>query len=215
MMSGRGRRRALLLATLLVGTATLVPSAAAHAQEGPYGSTTTEAPPEPNEVTCSLDITTGEAGSPGTAQVFSVQAGVTVRLLFDGAEVGSAEALGAPGTSSNVTIGFTVPEVDPGSYVVAAVGPSFAAECDGSLEVGAVAGENIVRPGTDPSGNVAGSGSGRVGPLPRTGVYIALLVVIALAALILGRILLAASRRRRRRLSRPTDLTATVGRHRS
>jgi hypothetical protein len=133
-----------------------------------------------------------------TATVSGVPAGELVRILFGGIEVGRAEAAPGPELFATLTIVFTVPDVRADSYLVVAVGDTFTAECEAAFLI--VAGETIERPGTV-GGNGNGSGGGG-GSLPRTGVYVGLLLAVAVALLLMGRALLEGSRRRRRRASR-------------
>ncbi len=170
-----------LAALLLVAT----PAAA----QDPYGPTSTDPPSVGSDVTCSLDLTAGDSGDPMTATVHDVPAGELVRLLFGGVEVGRVDAPGTdPDALTTVTIEFTIPSVPSGDYLVAAVGSTFTADCAAHFVVD-VGGETIERPG----------GSG---PLPSTGIYVGLLLAVALVCLLVGRSLLEASRRRRRAMLR-------------
>jgi len=201
---GTRRRLSVVASVLLVAGLVSAAPAAAQDQADPYGSTTTLAPPEEAEAGCTLSASTADQRATMTATVTEAPAGEVVRILFDGTEVGRAEALGPSGSKTTVVISFTVPPVEAGAYVVAAVGSTFSAECDASLEVGGVAGEVIDRPGgggPGQDGAVAGSGRDRIGPLPRTGAYFGLLLFLAIAAILLGRAALEASRRRERRLT--------------
>jgi hypothetical protein len=102
----------------------------------------------------------------------------------------------AQATSDAVaTITFQVPDVPPGSYRIVAVGPGFSVDCgsDGTFEVlGASAGTGA---------GAADGDQSRGGLLPRTGTEIALWVLAALAAVVVGRTLLSVSRRRRTRIA--------------
>ncbi|MGH9275785.1 MAG: hypothetical protein ACRDZU_14155 [Acidimicrobiales bacterium] len=182
---------------LTAGVAVLA-IAPAGAQQDPYGNTSTTAAPDSGLVpTCSFDLRTGSPGDTGELHVENVPFGGTVRVLIGGAEAGrataplAAQAAGAPvrfgGTAlpaqaraTTLDIPFTVPDLPPGQHTVTAVGVDFALTCDpGGLEV------------------LAASEKSRGGFLPRTGIYIALLLVIAIVLLIVGRRLVSASRRRR------------------
>jgi hypothetical protein len=175
----------------------LVGSAAAGGD--PYGSTTTEAPSSSVIATCALSAEAGQPGDSVSATVSGVPAGELVRILFGGIEVGRAEAAPGPELFTTVTIGFTVPDVRADTYLVVAVGDTFTAECEAAFLI--VAGEAIQRPGSvDADGN--GNSGGGGGSLPRTGIYVGLLLAVAVALLLMGRALLEGSRRRRRRASR-------------
>jgi hypothetical protein len=186
---------ALGLALLAVATAP-----AAGAQQDPYGSTTTTAPDNGRgdiEATCSLSIPEGRPGDTVTATVNGVFLGETVRIFFDDLQVGRTTAPGVAAAAASggvvfngaalpaqqavtsVQITFTVPPAQPGNHIVTAVGDTFTCFCnpDGVFRVLAA--------------------KGAKGALPRTGVYIALFLVVAAALLVLGRGLIAASRRRR------------------
>lgn len=166
---------------LAVGT----PSASAQ-DDDPYGSTTTTTEPTAPTPSCSLSVTQAEAGASVTATVFDVPLGATVRLLFGGVEVGQ----GTASDTTTVPIAFNVPVVDPGEYLVTAVGDTFAVAC--GPEVGGL---------FTVLADTIGTGGGG-GTLPRTGVYAALLVAVAVALLVVGRTALESSRRRQRRAAR-------------
>jgi hypothetical protein len=191
----------LAFATLGVALLMVVAAPAASGQDDPYGVTTTTSPDEAREVeaTCSLSVDEGRPGDRVTATVNGVFLGETVRIFFDSIEVGSAvapdvaaagagspvlfggTALPAQAAVTSVQITFTVPPAAPGTHVVTAVGDTFTCFCnpDGAFRVLAAKA-------------VAGKGT-----LPRTGVYLLLFLVAALALLVAGRGLVAASRRRR------------------
>lgn len=174
------------------------------AQDGdPYGGTTTTGGGPTPAATCELSMTSGDAGASVTATVRNVQFGETVRMLFGGTEVARATAplqsqsVGAPvllggqvlaqqATRATVSVDFVVPDVEPGSYLVTAVGVDFTAECTfegGGFDVVDVLGDAVTR------------GGGR--SLARTGMYVLLLLVIGAALVLVGRALLEESRRRR------------------
>ena len=161
----------------------------AGAQDDPYGGTTTTAGSVAGaQATCDLTITEGQAGAGVTATVAGVASETTVRILFGGVEVGRAATPAQGQSGSALAIPFVVPDVSPGDYLVTAVGPDFTSTCE--TEVGglfSVLGGTLAR----------GSGGGG-GALPRTGIFVALFLVIALVLLLVGRALVEASRRRRR-----------------
>jgi hypothetical protein len=180
------RRAGALIGALLL-VAVLFPHAAL-AQDGgdnPYGSTTTtvDRGPDPSCRLRDRDLSPGETA---TAQVKAVARDTHVEIRFDGEVVAEAEATG-PGSSPqvNIDIDFVVPaDAGPGEHHVTAVAPSFTLTCGSSGgREGAVMGASLER-------------ENQGGSLPRTGVYIALLVVTALALLLGGRAILTASRRR-------------------
>jgi len=196
------RRTVGTCTALWVGVALALVAAPAGAQDpDPYGGTTTTAGGTTAEASCSLSVTVGEAGDPVTATVINVEVGGTVRILFGGVEVGRATAPAQGGeaqTTTSVSITFEVPDVEPGRYLVTAVGADFTATCSAS-----VGGQFEVRETEVLAGGVTRDGGGEGGSsLPRTGLYLALLVTIAIGLLLLGRTLLERSRRRRRRAHR-------------
>ncbi len=183
----------------------------AGAQDGGgYGGTTTTTG-EPTLVTCNINLTAGGPGTSVTATVNNVPFGATVRLLLDGTEMARATAdlqaqssgqpvlfggqvLAAQATTTSVTIPWVVPLLPPGLYQVTVVGVDFTLLCnpeDGGMFQVLAAGAERSR-GLDPSG----------GSLPRTGVYLGLLLAVALALVVAGRGALEASRRRRRQAAR-------------
>lgn len=183
----------------------------AGAQEDPYGGTTTTAPPVAPQPTCNIGVETAVPGQTLTAEVAFVPHGATVRILIDGVEAGRGTAplaaqsagggvrfdgarLPAQVSTTSLSIGFQVPaDIEPGPHSVTAVGPTFTVRCgpnpDGILQVLAT---------TDGQGD----GSSGGGSLPKTGVTLALLLVLAVLALLVGRALLRASRRRREEAAR-------------
>lgn len=173
---------------------TLALAGPAHAAVGgdPYGSTTTTAGEPTLEVGCELTLTVGPPGTAVTAVILNVTFGDTIRVLFGGTEVGRATAPQADESTAQVTsltIDFVVPQVAAGRYLVTAVGGTFTGECSPEAGLFDVLAATQSR----------GDGSGA---LPRTGVYAALLVALALALVVAGRAALAESRRRRRRAAR-------------
>ena len=121
--------------------------------------------------------------------------GGRVRIFFDGTEV----ARNTGGNTDERRIDFTVPDVEPGDYSVAAVGATFSADC-GDFRVGGgpqvlgnsvVAGEN----GAGPSGSGAGESS--LHALAFTGFRALVLLAVASALILAGLKLAAAGKRRR------------------
>jgi LPXTG-motif cell wall-anchored protein len=181
---------------LLAGLLVLAFSApAAHAQQDPYGSTTTSiAKPRIVEATLDLQPDKAKVGDTVVATVGSVFFGEKVDIVFDGVVVGRGQAplaaasAGAPvafngaalpaqadDISTTIKITFSVPNASVGQHKVAAVGDTFVVEK--GFEV------------------LSGTGTSK---LPKTGIYIALLLVIGLALIVGGRAFIAASRVRRR-----------------
>lgn len=175
----------LALSLLLLGAA---PSGAQDG--GPYGSTTTT---EGGGGTPSCQLRT-KAAAPGetvTVHLKAIARGDEVEIRLDGEPLAQATATKS-GSSPRVSfdVDFVVPtDTQPGTHSVAAVGADFNASCQtGSgedLEVAAGA----VRSGEKERGG---------GSLARTGMYLALLVAVALGLLVVGRAVLAESRRRAR-----------------
>lgn len=154
----------------------------AGAQQDPYGNTTTTTVPDRGvSPTCSSELTVGSSGDPGEARVEHVASGGTVRLLIGGAEAGRATApSAAEASTTTIEIPFTIPDLPPGQHTVVAVGVDFTLTCDpDGLEV---LGATEVRDR---------------GLLPRTGISLALLVVVAVVLLIVGLRVREAARRRR------------------
>ena len=178
----RARGRGVVLAVVLGLALSQSPATAQDGGDGPYGSTTTTAGQGPNP-SCRLSQSTASPGGTATARVHAAPRGSSVEIRFDGATVAEQTATG-PGSSPqvNVDIRFTVPsDAEEGSHTVTAVGAEFTASC-GTLET---------------SGEVlsANEERGNGGSLPKTGVYIALLLVVGFVLVLIGRVLLAASRR--------------------
>lgn len=179
-----GWRHVALAALALV----LLSAAPAAAQDDdPYGGTTTTTEAPEVVPACELDLTAGAPGTQAMVTVTSVPAGGTVRILFAGDEVarGTAPLQG----STTLELAFTVPSMAEGRYLVTAVGADFTLTCspgDGTFEI--LSASESRAPGAS--------------ALPRTGVYAALFVVVALVLLVAGRSLLKASQRRRREAER-------------
>jgi hypothetical protein len=203
----------LAFAALGLALLSVVAAPAAGAQEDdPYGSTTTTAPTNGRGdilATCSLSVPEGRPGDTVTATVNGVFLGETVRIFFDDLQVGITKAPATVGgqlarTGSvtgqsaggavvfggaavpaqqqptvSVQITFTVPPAAAGTHIVTAVGDTFTCFCN-----------------PDGAFRVLGAKAGK-GAMPRTGIYVALLLAAALALLVVGRALVTASRRRR------------------
>ncbi len=173
-------------AMAVIGVAVMVGTAPASAQQDPYGSTTTTAAPDRGLVpSCSSDLTVGAPGASGVLTIDDAPFGATVRVLIGGAEAGRATAPDAvPGASEEaavLAVPFSIPDLAAGRYSVTAVGADFTVTC-APVSTVQVAGVTEERSG---------------GILPRTGVYVALLAVLAIVLLIVGQRLVAAARRRR------------------
>jgi hypothetical protein len=190
---GPTRRRHL--AALGAGlVAVLMLAAPAAAQEDPYGSTSTTHATGP-QPSCRLDEPSVTPGSTTVAHVHAAPRGSTVRIFFDGEPVAEAQANG-PGSSPqvNIDISYTVPDVDPGSYEVTAVGATFTASCGNQSVEGetVVGGKQVERDSVDSRGATGGLG----GSLPRTGLAIGMLLAAAVALILGGRALLDRARLR-------------------
>lgn len=186
-------------------------SPAAAQDPDPYGATTTTAPID-FFPTCHYTLAASAPGTTASLTVTNVPFGATVRVLVGGVEAGRATApLAAQAASAGVLFGgaalpaqaatttlvipFTVPDLPPGVYQVTAVGADFTLTCDQeTIEV-------LGGGGTD-SGTDGGKDSGGLGNLPRTGIYVGLLLALALILLLVGRALTEASRRKREEAER-------------
>ena len=194
-MKARTTTRAL---AALVGAALLAVLAAplAGAQTDPYGSTTTTAPGEV-EAACSLSVGKAKPSEKVTAKVAGVFFGEKVRILFDDLQVAEVTAPAAAAQSvdsTTVNVDFLVPKsAAVGTHIVTAVGDTFTTFCNNAR------GEFTVL--------AAAKGS-----LVRTGVEIALMLVVAAALLLVGRAFVGASRRRRRGSLEPEQTFSSVGR---
>ncbi len=183
-------------------------SPAGAQDEDPYGGTTTTTGVATLEASCDLTLTQGRPGASVTATVNNVKFGATVRILFDGAEVGrgtapmQAQSAGQPvlfggealarqaATTTTLAIRWIVPQASPGSHLVSAVGDDFTCLC------------NPDRNGQFSVLGASATQGGNGGPLPRTGIYVGLFLAVAVALLLAGRAALEASRRRRRQAER-------------
>jgi hypothetical protein len=209
IMKARTTTRAL---AALVGAALLAVLAAplAGAQTDPYGSTTTTAPGEV-EAACTLSVAKAKPGEKVTAKVTGVFFGEKVRILFDDLQVAevtapavAAQSAAAPvalggqllaqaADSTTVTVDFLVPKsAAVGTHIVTAVGDTFTCLCNPRGEFTVLAASK--------------------GSLARTGVEIALVLVVAAALLLVGRTFVSSSRRRRRGSLEPEQTFSSVGR---
>jgi hypothetical protein len=191
-------RTSARIAAALVGAAVLtiglgIASAPFAGAQDPYGSTTTTAP-QAIEATCGLTIPRAEPGTTVTATVRGVFFGERVRILFDGVQVGEGRApdavaqsagapvafggqvQAAPASTTNVLVKFTVPKAAPGTHTITAVGDTFTCFCNPKGEFTVLA---------------------KAGNLVKTGVNVALALVVGVALLLVGRVLLSTSHRRR------------------
>jgi hypothetical protein len=189
----RGRGVLAITATVVCGLLALL-ATPAGAQEDPYGSTTTtEAPAITPE--CEVELAAEGDGLDALVSLSSVPLGAEVRILLDGDEVARDTApteASSPGASSTqLDIPFSLLERPSAPFGITAVGADFTVTCE--LSGGQVLAESVSRPDGGSSGGVLGGVTG----LPRTGIYAALLVVIALVLIVAGRTLLGASRRRK------------------
>lgn len=184
------RRRAAIGALVAACCIALLGVVGPAAAQDPYGGTTTTSTTEPPELepACALSLTAGAPGASASVRVTNVPLGATVRILLGGSEVGRATApVQGQAAVTTLDIAFTVPDLAPGRYLATAVGADFTLRCgpdaDGLFEV------------LGSSQGQGGSGVGG-GSLPRTGIYVGLLLALALALFLAGRALLSASRRR-------------------
>jgi len=180
---------AALLAIVALPLLAQTSAQAAPTGDDPYGSTTTTADHGP-QPSCRLRETTVAPGDTDTARLKAVPRDSEVEIRFDGRVVAKDTASGAGSSPRvNADIDFVVPsDATSGDHDVTAVSSEFTAPCGtATVPDGEVLGETVTNDGT------GGSGS-----LPKTGVYVALLLVIGVALLIVGRAVLEASRQRAR-----------------
>ena len=168
-------------------------AAPAGAQDGgPYGSTTTTGG-KGTRPACQLRTEVAAPGDTVTVHLKAIPRGDTVEIRLDGERVARATATsaGAPPRVS-FDVDFVVPAgTAPGSHSVTAVGADFNVDCKTKR------GEDL----TVVEGAVLSKGESRGGgggSLARTGMYLALLLAVALGLLVVGRAVLAESRRRAR-----------------
>lgn len=205
----RGRTRLAIMVAIfsMVLASMAVPASAAAPTGDPYGPTSTT-PPSSFQPVCDLSVTAGAPGTRVVATVSNVPPGGTVRILFDGEEVGRETAPPAPATfrrsphaqaeaMATLEIDFVVPDLGPGSYLVSAVGANFTLECSPESD-----GFGVLAAGED-SDDIVGlpfSGGGDDGGskgLAFTGLNIFLFVLVALAMILVGRYLVKQARERR------------------
>lgn len=195
----RANKRLMVALGLAVSAAMMLLAAPAHAQDDPYGPTsTTSAPPSGLAPDCHFQLDAALPGATASLTVTSVPFGGTVVVLIGGEEAGRATAplagqsvgggallggtaLPAQAEATDLVVPLVVPELPPGVYEVTAVGADFSLTCtDGGFDI------------------LAGSqGRPSSGSLPFTGVYALLFVLVAVALILIGRVLLRASRARR------------------
>ena len=201
-MARSARGLVLVVGLLLVAGALLVVPTAAGAQEAPgcfpedpYSGG--EQCPDPP--TCSLEQTVVDAGARMRVQAAGFGAGDTLTGVFDGTIV--FEEFTADGS---LDITFTIPERPPGEYALIVYGEPSGQECDPPLRISAegtaVLGTQFTR-GNPASGTSVGGGStggtrvlGRT--YARTGVQIALLVLVGVLLVLAGRTVRRAARAR-------------------
>jgi hypothetical protein len=196
------RTTARIAASLVTAALLSLVAAPLAGAQDPYGSTTTTTSGVSEaEASCSLSLSQGKPGTEVTAKVAGVFFGEHVRILFDGVLVAEATAPAAPvvaqsasgavvfggqaiagvdqpGTTT-LTIKWTVPKAAAGTHIVTAVGDTFTCFCNPKGEFTALA---------------ASSGGGN---LARTGVEAALMLVLGMVLLLVGRAFVAEARRRR------------------
>jgi len=186
-LNPRGRVTSLVMVIALVSVVSLwsAPAGAQTPTSDPtYVTTSTTQAPVVKGVTCAFDVSAAQSGTFVNATVNNVAAGDEIRITFDGSTVASATSTGGA-----VTVRFAVPNLDPGTYQIAATGSGFTQPCgSGSFTVTAGAG---VTPTTG-----GGQGNGGGGTLARTGAEIAPWVLAGLLLLAIGGFLVRQSRRR-------------------
>ena len=200
MATARGLRL-LLAALLLVGGAVLVHPVAAGAQEAgcfpedPYGG----GQQCPDPPTCSLEQTVVDAGARMRVQASGFGPGDTLTGIFDGTIV--FEEFTADGS---LDITFVIPARPPGEYALIVNGDPSGQSCDPPLRIQAetdVLGTQFNR-GNPASGTAVGGGSTTGGTsvlgrtFARTGVQIALLVLLGVLLVLAGRTVRRAARDR-------------------
>jgi hypothetical protein len=174
--------------------------------DDPYGPTSTTAPPEETEVSCSVDESTVVQGGVLSGIVSGVEVGTTLEFFLGGELLGEIEVPPAPqgfralpvAPTTDVTFSFAVPTtIVPGRYEPIVVGATFTAQCSLSGGVAvladeAVLGEGIVREADTGPGAVevlardAAAASGGSGALPLTGMELGVLALVGLASVVVG-----------------------------
>ncbi len=183
MSNYRQRASRVAAASALIVLSALFAPALAGAQEDPYGTTETTAPPAVEGIVCQFDLEAAAAGTVVTATVSGrfAESG-DVNITFNG-EVVASEPVQGGATEQEVTLRFSVPNLPPGTYDVSATGPGFTEPCG--------RGTFTITGGTGV--NQGGSGGGS---LARTGAELAPWVLAGLALLGVGAYLVRQSRRR-------------------
>jgi hypothetical protein len=133
------------------------------------------------DATCALQAESLTPGETASVEVGGVDDGTVVRV-YVGSELATEQAVDA----SNPVITFVVPDLPAGTSDVSVVGPTFTVACFSGVEV---LGVQVANP--------AGGDSGP-GGLAFTGIELALLVLIALVALVVGVLARRASQQRKR-----------------
>lgn len=214
-------RYAAVLAFALLAVAWVDATAASGQECDPvYGcepTTTTLLPSLLPECIISVDVAV--PGQTVELTITNVPDGMTIELLFGGNVVDSGVAGGSPvlgastavgprpkaaravaapaGASdgfSDVALSFVVPELSPGSYTLEAVGPAFHCECLPGAGFAVLAAQLTPTTLNNGGGGTGGTGGGS---LVRTGTYIGLLLAIAVALLVAGRVLQERAKRTR------------------
>ncbi len=188
----RRASRAVALAAAVLLTMVLVPSMASAQTDptDPYGTTETTQPPAVQGITCLFDLNAAAVGTVVTATVTGefTEDG-DVRITFNGSTV-ARQAVTPTGSTQQVTLRFSVPNLPPGTYDISAVGPGFTEPCGrGTFTITGGTGGTGVNQG----GGGGGSGGGS---LARTGADLAPWILAGLALLGLGAFLVRQSRRR-------------------
>lgn len=197
-------RLAVLVVALLSAFVFANPPAAAQTDPGdcyPDGCETTTTTTDPGlpDPTCELSLRAGPVGAEVVATVRDVPLGLAVRILVDGVEMASG-ANDDGQAVDDVVMTFDVPDLEPGSYSIVAVGTGFTITCGvGGLDV--LGSGASLGPGSAQAGGSGGGGSGAVagddGALAFTGAEIAGLVSLALALLAVGAYLVRRTRQNR------------------
>jgi len=209
----RRRGRHVLATALVIAAAPHMASTASAQQCDPaYGCTPSPPAPTSPAPICVVNAAFVTGGQVATVSVTGAPTAAAIQITLDGVPAGSGVAAAA----GSATIAFTVPDgIAPGSHAVFAVGATFSASC-GAVGVEGVAG-NVVE--SSPPGGTGAVGAGEIdrgvsgGALARTGIELALLLVIALVLLVAGRHLVASERRRRRRGARQQNVIADLADH--
>lgn len=191
--------RATLAGLLLAALASTLVAMPAAAQDpgGPYGSTSTTGGPG-GQPDCQLLTRAAAPGESARVRLREIPRGTSVQIRLDGEVVAEATA-SQPGNAPRVTfeVSFVVPaDTEPGFHAVTAVGAGFNVPCQRQN------GQDLEVSEAQVKGNTVTRDGSRGGSLPRTGIYVALLVAVGLGLVALGRTLLGESHRR----SRPSTI---------